>query len=292
MTEKLNYQNQNPPARFLSNNYQIDKYIKRAQKIREKDLKAQQRKEKEKNRVKDVAYALWKLNGKPIESDKQDWKYAEKSLKPVYLEMLKPIYWMRSHLKLPIKKINWYMPVSFFISIICLAALLFHLEYLPLKKNEQIKSEQIKSEQIKFDTPALILFFLFLSPWFPFIFEKATLPGGLNLEFRKIKEQQYIQSKEIDNLNFLLLHFITDYEKNHLQKLNSSNRFTYEYKSIFEEELKRLLALELIKRHPGKGIRSFKKDKRWDNDLKEHFYITDKGKDYLARIEKFGKDEE
>ncbi len=292
MTEKMN--SKNLPHRFSSNNYQIEKYIKRAQKIREQHTKIKQKKEKEKELVRDLAHALWELNGKQIGRDKQDWEDAEELLKPGYWKILRPVYWMRRYLKSPIKKINWYIPISFFISGVCLAALLIHLGYLPLKESEQIKkeNEQIKSEQIEFDTPALILFFLFLTPWLSIILEKATLPGGLNLEFRNIKEQQYIQSKEIDNLNFLLLHFITDYEKNHLQKLNSSNRFKYEYKPIFEDELKRLLALELIKRHPGKGIRSFKKDKRWDNDLKEHFYITDKGKDYLARIKRFGEDEE
>ena len=290
MTE-LNYQNQNSSVILISNNYQIGKYIKRAQKIKEKDLKAQQRKEKEKKRVKDVAYALWKLNGQKNGSDKQDWKYAEKSLKPVYLEMLKPISWMKSHLKLPIRKINWYVPISLFISGFSLAALLLHLGYLPLKVNEQIKSEQIQNEQIKFDTTALILFFLFLTPGLPIILEKATFPGGVNLEFRRIKEQQDIQSQKIEDINFLLLHFITDYEKNHLRKLQSYDRFSYEFRASFEEEIRRLLALKLIERHPGKGIRSAKKDK-WDNDLKKHFYITNKGEEYLARIEKFGKDEE
>ena len=77
-----------------------------------------------------------------------------------------------------------------------------------------------------------------------------------------------------------------------MRKLNSSAQFTYEFRASFEEELRRLLALKLIERHPWKGIRSAKKDKRWDNDLKEHFYITDKGKEYLTRIERFGKDEE
>ena len=287
MTEKkLN--SKNPPDRCSSNNEGIEKHIKRAQKIRAKDTQIKQKKEQEKEKLRKLAYALWELNDKQIGRDKQDWKDAEELLKPVYWNILKPVYGMKRYLKFPIKKINWYILISLFISGFCLAALLIHLGYLPLKE-----IEQMKNEQIKFDNPAVILLFLSLTPWFPIILEKATLPGGWNLEFRKIKEQQYIQSKEIKDLNFLLLHFITDFEKIHLQNLNSSNRFAYEFRQTFEEELRRLLALKLIERHPGKGIRSARNDKDSNyNDLKKHFYITDKGKEYLERIKWFDKDEE
>ena len=261
----------------------------RIEKIIAKEKRKKKKEEKREQLKKRLAYRLWESANKPSGTDKKDWRNAE--------ELLKEVHWIKRYFKSTIKKINLYILIGIFISVSSLAALLIHLGYFPLKggeqiRGEQIKSEQIKSEQIKFDPPALILFFLFLTPFFSMIFEKATLPGGWNLEFRKIKERQYIQSKEIDNLNFLLLHFITSWEKEHLRGLNSSNRFKYEYKQIFEEELKRLLALELIERHPGKGIRSFKNDNRSNNDLKEHFYITDKGKDYLARIERFDKDEE
>ena len=177
---------------------------------------------------------------------------------------------------------NKYILISLIISIFSLAALLVHLGYVQFEENKQIE----------FDPSALILFFLFLSPWLSIILEKATLPGGLNLEFRKIKEEQNIQREEIEDINFLLLHFIGDWEKIHLRKLNSSDQFTYKFTTSFEEELRRLLALKLIERHPGKGIRSAKKDKRENNNLKEHFYITDQGKDYLKRIERYGEDEE
>jgi hypothetical protein len=189
---------------------------------------------------------------------------------------------MRRYLTSSFKKINKYIVISIAISVLCLSALLVHLGYVQFEEDRQIK----------FDSTALILFFLFLIPWFSIFLEKATFPGGLNLEFRRIKEQQNIQREEIDDIKFLLLHFITDFEKIHLGHLNSSNPFRYEFRPSFEEELIRLLALKLIERHPGKGIRSAKRDKREDNGLKEHFYITDKGKEYLARIERYGKDEE
>jgi len=86
--------------------------------------------------------------------------------------------------------------------------------------------------------------------------------------------------------------FLTGYELILLQKLNSPERFSYQFQGNFEKELRNLLALKLIERHFNKGIRSAKKNIHNDNDLKTHIYITEKGKLYLSRLAKIKQNEE
>ena len=146
---------------------------------------------------------------------------------------------------------------------------------------------------IKFDIPALVLLFIALIPWMSLFLDNATLPGGWRLEFKKLKEQQDKQESDIDDItNFLFDNFLTGYELEQLIKLNSPTRFSFEFQGGFEKELRNLLELKLVERHPGKGIRTAKRDIHIDNDLKEHFFITDKGKWYLARLNRTRKYEE
>lgn len=104
-------------------------------------------------------------------------------------------------------------------------------------------------------------------------------------ELKKLGEQQENQRSEIEDLKFLFASILTDYERSHLKNLNSLNQFTYSWNNDFKTELSRLLALHFIERRPNKGIRTAKADTRSDNDLREHFLITEKGKQYLGRLE-------
>jgi hypothetical protein len=55
--------------------------------------------------------------------------------------------------------------------------------------------------------------------------------------------------------------------------------------STFESELRHLLTLDLIDRHKGKGFRSlFRDDGR--RNVKDHFFITERGKNYLEVLNK------
>jgi hypothetical protein len=106
-----------------------------------------------------------------------------------------------------------------------------------------------------------------------------------NVELKKLDEQQKNQQSEIEDLKFLFATVLTDYERSHLKKLNSPDQFTYRWHDDFKAELSRLLALHFIERCSKKGIRTAKADTRSDNDLREHFSITEKGKQYLGRLE-------
>jgi hypothetical protein len=144
---------------------------------------------------------------------------------------------------------------------------------------------------VSFDMPALILCFIGLAPWLSLYLEKATLPGGWRLEFRRLLEEQEDQSTriaeqraELDTLKFLIENLLTKWERAHLQRLNAPEPFPYDWQRSLETELARLLALEFIERQPHKGMRSAAADRRPNNDLHDHFRMTEKGIDYLARV--------
>jgi hypothetical protein len=105
-------------------------------------------------------------------------------------------------------------------------------------------------------------------------------------ELSKLETQQGSLALEIDDLELLFTTVLTEWEREHLRKLNSpGGKFPYRWSEGFKQELSRLLALNLADRRPGRGIRSAMADGRVDNNLLDHFSITEKGKHYLARLD-------
>jgi hypothetical protein len=137
---------------------------------------------------------------------------------------------------------------------------------------------------VKFDTIALGLLFIAIVPWLSSFLQSAELPGGWKFQFDQVKEEQQKQMEEIERLKFLIEGFVSEPELRHLKKLDSAEPFlvkvdnTSEY---FESELRRLRSLGLVASSPGKGIRSLLINDGHTRDVKEHFYITDKGREYL-----------
>lgn len=135
--------------------------------------------------------------------------------------------------------------------------------------------------QLQIDAITLGLALFAALPWLPAVLESAELPGGWKVEFRELAAQQSKQQSDIDTLKFLVGHFVSDYELNHLRRLASAEPFTIKKdnsSSFFENEMRRLRALGLIAGYPGKGIRSLFQS---DGDVKQHFYITENGREYL-----------
>lgn len=144
---------------------------------------------------------------------------------------------------------------------------------------------------VSFDIPALLLCLIALTPWLSLFLENATLPGGWRLEFRRLQAEQKDQESriaeqraELDTLKFLLESVLTRWERTHPVRLAGDAPVPYSWQRSFEAELVRLLALDFIERHPGRGIRTAQADRRPNNDLRDHFLITDRGRDYLARL--------
>ncbi|WP_138500190.1 hypothetical protein [Nostoc sp. PA-18-2419] len=136
-----------------------------------------------------------------------------------------------------------------------------------------------------FDTQGLILVTIAFLPWLTGILSKAELPGGWKLEFiQQIQEEQVRQKYEIGQLKFLIEGFVTDNELNILKKLNLSEPFLVkvDHTSVFfSNELDRLRKLGLVSNPEGKGRATLLINDGKKREVKEHFYITEKGKSYL-----------
>jgi Predicted nucleotide-binding protein containing TIR-like domain len=101
-------------------------------------------------------------------------------------------------------------------------------------------------------------------------------------QIRAVQEEQVRQGSDLQTiLRFLLENFISDFELIHLKKLASGEPFPFRKSDTFEKELRRLLSLGLITRHPNKGIRSLFSA---GDDVRNHLEITDRGKWYLAHL--------
>lgn len=110
---------------------------------------------------------------------------------------------------------------------------------------------------------------------------KVTFGDAEKLE-KILKENIKKDGSFVDPLaDFFFDTVLTRYERTQLRKLNSPNKFSYKFRPSFKKELENLLVLGLIDRHPNKGLSTCEKDKSPNNNLHEHFYITEKGKKYL-----------
>ena len=161
---------------------------------------------------------------------------------------------------------------KFTVTAIVLLALLLHL----------------LSEKTKLDTTGLVLVFIALLPFLASFISRAELPGGWKLEFQAVKTEQQRQAQEIDSLKFLLSNFLTEHECRHVQGLASDKPYCARRDgttAYFEMEIRRLRALGFIQGLPDHGVRSLLKAMTdvggKDINVKEHFDITARGRDYL-----------
>jgi hypothetical protein len=144
------------------------------------------------------------------------------------------------------------------------------------------------SDRTKLDTPGLVLVFIALLPWLASIISRAELPGGWKLEFQAVKTEQQRQAQEIDALKFLVANFLTEPECRHLEGLASDKPYWARRDATttyFEMEIRRLRALGFIQGFPDHGVRSLLRAMAdvggKEINVKEHFEITARGRDYL-----------
>jgi uncharacterized protein YegJ (DUF2314 family) len=138
---------------------------------------------------------------------------------------------------------------------------------------------------LNFDTQGLILLVIAFLPWLAGFLSKAELPGGWKLEFiQQIQDEQVRQKYEIEQLKFLIEGFVTESELNILKRLSSPEPYMVKVDKtshFFSNELDRLRRLGLIANPDNKGRATLLKDDGHSREVKEHFYITEKGKSYL-----------
>jgi hypothetical protein len=144
------------------------------------------------------------------------------------------------------------------------------------------------SDKTKLDTAGLVLVFIALLPWLASVISRAELPGGWKLEFQAVKTEQQRQAQEIDALKFLVANFLTEPECRHLEGLASDQPYCARRDgttTYFEMEMRRLRALGFIQGLPDHGVRSLLRAMTdaggKEINVKEHFEITARGRDYL-----------
>ena len=112
-------------------------------------------------------------------------------------------------------------------------------------------------------------------PWLAYSIDSAELPGGWKVKFRELKD-------ETESLKFLVAHFVTDDEITHLKKLEAQEAFPFAPDSpeahFFKNELRRLRSFRLIEGQKDKGIRTLENE---GGDVRNHFRITERGRQYL-----------
>lgn len=136
---------------------------------------------------------------------------------------------------------------------------------------------------LQIDAITLVLLAIALLPWLSILIESAKLPGGYEITFRRIEDKQKQQQSEINTLQFLVSHFVSRYELEHLTKLAANEPFLYRRDnsfSFFEQELRRLVYLNLIERVPnGRGFSGLREQE--SGNVKDYFLITEQGREYL-----------
>jgi hypothetical protein len=102
---------------------------------------------------------------------------------------------------------------------------------------------------------------------------------------QKQQEQQLVEQRDaIRSLQFALQGIVTQYELDKLLGLSGPAPFLCFYSNDLYNEVKRLRAMALIANFEGRGltnIRAEYKDRNRQFDLKDFFYITDHGREYL-----------
>jgi hypothetical protein len=155
--------------------------------------------------------------------------------------------------------------VKILLSVACLGVLVVHFAWKEL------------------DAVALGILALGLLPWLSAFLDVAELPGGVKVQFAKVKREQERQAKELAWIKLLVELVVSHYERAHLRNLAAVGPFLANVKkgSTFEWELRHLISLGLVERQPQKGVRSlFEQEGR--RDVKEHLLISKRGIDYLS----------
>jgi hypothetical protein len=106
------------------------------------------------------------------------------------------------------------------------------------------------------------------------------------LQVAKVTREQERQGRELEWIKLLIDLVVSEYERTHLRALAADGPFLADVKpgSTFEWELRHLLTLQLVDRHPNRGMRSlFAHEGRID--VKDHLLITDRGRAYLRIVD-------
>lgn len=127
------------------------------------------------------------------------------------------------------------------------------------------------------DATALVLIALALSPWITLLFERLRFGEfEVTLRTRQRRQQTHIDGV----IRTLLMTVVSDWELRHLERFAAFEPFHARLSASFERELRRLIEAGLIRRRPGRGIRTLGRGEPSD-DAKDHFEVTEAGRRFL-----------
>lgn len=130
------------------------------------------------------------------------------------------------------------------------------------------------------------LLFVAIAPWLAPIF-KAIEVGGLKLELRlkEVEEQQNQLSLEVQSLRFLVSGFVTDWEIQHLRRLQIGSGELVPYSRGPEKGVGDRFVHEIIRLRDLGLISKKRNESLWDmelnGNLSDYVELTDRGRFYL-----------
>ena len=122
----------------------------------------------------------------------------------------------------------------------------------------------------------------------------AQVVNDLSARQQQQERQLLEHGDAIRSLQFALQGILTQYELDKLLGLSAETPFLCYYSNDLYNEIKRLRAMALIANFEGRGlgsIRSEYKDRNKQFDLKDFFFITDRGREYLRLRAEFAQGE-
>lgn len=138
---------------------------------------------------------------------------------------------------------------------------------------------------LNIDSIALGLLVVAALPWFADLLDSAELPGGWKIAFKDLKQQQKEQGEQIQQLRFLIDKFLSENQLKYLRAMRDGRESLFDRRSSVieqsKDDIRRLFSAGLIARKPERGFRTLFDQGSDVQDINEHFYITDQGKEYL-----------
>lgn len=112
--------------------------------------------------------------------------------------------------------------------------------------------------------------------------------GEFQVEFRELKDKQLKQQGEIEAaIRFLVSRYLSETELMQLRNMLATP-FIIQPRPELEQELRRLLALGLIRRKPNTGVRALMRLE--PHDVHRHLEITEAGSKFLEMARAFEDD--
>jgi hypothetical protein len=120
-----------------------------------------------------------------------------------------------------------------------------------------------------------------LSPWIAAVIQSLKI-AGVEVSFREVEQEVRRQGLELRHTKFLLSRFIPESELRHLLRLSGSEPFLMGEGHNFQGELQHLFYQGLLKPKNSSVTKGFLPKVPPGEDIRDHYEMTDIGRQYLA----------